>query len=424
MLKLKLNNSPHTKSALLISTIFLVLFFHYIFNEKFRLWYISITFVLIFFYYFKRNKIIKPNLALIIFCCINILTYTSSYYLFDRLDNLPSKGYLKTYKRIVDQYFWFLAFITLPTIFYFSKFTVKIFYNLLFGVVLCSFFYVTYFNIILEFDRDLLSAYFNPIITYDIGLTALSILILCYSFYLKDKKSYLFLSVSLLAMFSLVLHGSRGTWLALPFIYLLIFVLNFKRQTKKCIFFLTTIFLFIIVNISLPSTPLMNRITDFNNDKIKIQQNSYQNSTGIRLLLWENSIELFKTKPIIGVGLYEIEKNNCKLHTQGKIPLCFQHQHNIYFHELAANGLVGILGLLITLLLPFFYFLKNYRYANEKLKLLSISGISFIFYFAICGATEYYLFFLSTTFLYFLIVATLISFIQLEKYRLKTSLAL
>ena len=404
----------------LISILFLVFFFYYILNEKFRLWYISLAFVFAYFYTLKKNMTsIKPSLTLTIFCCISIFTCTLSYYLFDRLDDLPSKGYLKTYKRLIDQYFYFLAFLTLPTIFYVYKFTPKIFYTTLYIAILFTGVYVTYFNIIFDFNRGQLSAYFNPIITYNIGLISLTVLALFYAFYDQSKKSYILLTITLLTMFSLILQGTRGAWVALPFIYLLITVVYFKKQSKKCLFFLATIFIFIMINIALPNSPLKNRMNAFHQDSTNIQESDYQNSTGIRLLLWENSIELFKKQPILGVSLYGIEKNNCELQAQGKIPQCFQHQHSIYFNELAANGLFGIFGLLITLLLPFIYFVKNYSQSNEKLKLLSLSGAAFVFYFAVCGLTEYYLFFLNTTYMYFLIVATFMSFIQLEKHHIQ-----
>lgn len=420
MLEIIQNNLYSRKSTVFISMLFLVFFIYYIINEKFRLWYISLAFVLSCFYALKKNiDLIKPNLTLIIFCCINILTCTLSYYLFDRLDDLPSKGYLKTYKRLIDQYFYFLAFLTLPTVFYAYKFTPKIFYAILYIAILFTGVYVTYFNIIFDFNRGQLSAYFNPIITYNIGLISLTVLALFYAFYDQSKKSYILLTLTLLTMFSLILQGTRGAWLALPFISILITITYIKKQSKKCLFFIAAILIFITINIALPNSPLKNRINAFHQDSTHIQDSNYQNSTGIRLLLWKNSIELFKTQPVLGVSLYGIEKNNCELKTQGKLPECFQHQHSIYFNELAANGLLGIFGLFTTLLLPFIYFVKNYNPSDEKLKLLSLSGIAFVFYFAVCGLTEYYLFFLNTTYLYFLTVATLMSLIQLEKLKIQ-----
>lgn len=421
MLKIELETLTKAKSSLFISVLFLALFIYYILNEKFRLWYISIIFVLFYFYHLKNKQFIKPNISLIIFCSISILTCTLSYYVLDRFENIPNQGYLKTYKRLIDQYFWFIAFMTLPTVFYYNKFTPKIFYNILLIVCCITFFYVSYFNILLEFNRGDLSQFFNPIISYDITLISLSILTLCYSFYLKSKSSYLFLALSLLSMFTLILHGTRGTWLALPFIYSFIFLLYFKQQSKKCFIFLAAVLMFIVINISLTNSPLKNRISDLNNDTALIKNQSYQNSTGTRLVLWKSGIELFKTKPILGISLYGIEANNCKLAKQGKIPECYQHLHSIYFNELAAHGILGLLGLLVTLLIPFFFFIKDIFCANEKIKMLAISGSVFTFFYAVCGLTEYYLFFLSTTFIYFLVVATLMSFIIIEKLHIRNS---
>ncbi|WP_065994314.1 O-antigen ligase family protein [Acinetobacter defluvii] len=423
MFKIMQSNLYSRQATVFISILFLVFFFYYILNEKFRLWYISLAFVVAYLYTFKKNIIsIKPNLTLMILCCISIFTCTLSYYLFDRLDDLPSKGYLKTYKRLIDQYFYFLAFLTLPTIFYAYKFTPKIFFTTIYIALIFTGGYITYFNIFFDFNRGQLSAFFNPIITYNIGLISLSVLGLFYAFYDQSKKSYVLLTISLISMFSLILQGTRGAWLALPFIYFLIISSYFKQQNKKCLFFLATLFIFIAVNIALPNSPLKNRMNAFQQDSVNIQESDYQNSTGLRLLLWKNSIELFKTQPVLGISLYGVEKNNCELQTQGKLPQCFQHQHSIYFNELAAHGLLGIFGLLITLLLPFIYFVKNFSRSNENLKLLTLSGAAFVFYFAVCGLTEYYLFFLNTTYMYFLIVATLISFIQLEKHQFKKKL--
>ena len=53
--------------------------------------------------------------------------------------------------------------------------------------------------------------------------------------------------------------------------------------------------------------------------------------------------------------------------------------------------------------------------------MLAISGSVFTFFYAVCGLTEYYLFFLSTTFIYFLVVATLMSFIIIEKLHIRNS---
>ena len=217
-----------------------------------------------------------------------------------------------------------------------------------------------------------------------------------------------------LSIFTLILHGSRGTWLGIPLVLLILASFYFRSQTKKIALLILLFISFIGINLIIPNSPVLNRVDDFQQDKNLIENQSFQNSTGTRLLLWQNSIELFKEKPLLGVSIYEIELNNCRLFEEKKIPQCFQHQHSIYFQELAANGLIGLLGLLMTLLIPLIYFVKNIFTENNEIKMLSISGSLFVMYYAISGLTEYYLFFLNTTYIYFLIVATIISFIQLQ----------
>ena len=59
MLKIELETLTKAKSSLFISVLFLALFIYYILNEKFRLWYISIIFVLFLFLPFKEQAIHK-----------------------------------------------------------------------------------------------------------------------------------------------------------------------------------------------------------------------------------------------------------------------------------------------------------------------------------------------------------------------------
>lgn len=408
-------NKNYNKVSLLIIASIFVIYIYYIFNESIRLWYFSIIFILIFSYdAIKQKNIIKPSKPLLIFCTISILTITLSYYLLNRLDIIPEDGPVKTYTRIITQYIWFAPFLLLPNIFYFHKFKPDYFYKTLFTICLFLFFYVSYYNFHYDFHRGKLAIFLNPIISYDITFIAVSILVLCYSFYLKGKLSYIYLIVSTLSLFTLVLHGSRGTWLGIPLVLLTLCIFYFRSQAQKVILLILLFICFIGVNLIIPNSPILDRVDELQQDKNLIEKQSFQNSTGTRILLWQNSIELFKKQPILGTGIYEIEVNNCKLAEEKKIPQCFQHQHSIYFQELAANGLIGFIGLLMTLIIPLIYFIRNIFTVNSEIKMLSISGSLFVVYYAICGLTEYYLFFLNTTYIYFLTVAIIMSFIQVN----------
>ncbi|WP_151798087.1 O-antigen ligase family protein, partial [Acinetobacter bereziniae] len=270
-------------------------------------------------------------------------------------------------------------------------------------------------GIMLEFDRGLFSIFFIPVISYDIGFISLTILLLCYSFYSKGKQSYLYLITSLLCMFLLILHGTRGAWVGLLFVFAFLVVFYAKTELKKIILMLSLVICFVGINMIIPNSPLLQRVENFQSDSLNIQNNNYQNSSGIRLFLWGNSIEMFKSKPFTGIGMYDIEAENCRLYERGDLPHCFQHMHSIYFHELAANGLVGLIGLFMTFLVALIYFIKNIFVKDGLIKNLAITGALFVIYYMCSGLTEYYLFFQNTTYVFYWIVASLMSFIYIHK---------
>lgn len=402
------------KLIFLISILFFTVFYHYIFNDNFRHWNVSIAFILIFIYFFIKGKVIKPNFYLIAFCFIGSISVTLLNHLLFRLDSVP-ENLLSTYKKITNQYIWFIPFIFLPTIYYKSHFNAEYFYRILFLIIVFLTPYLLYWGIMLEFDRGLFSIFFNPVISYDIGFISLTILLLCYSFYSKGKQSYLYLITSLLCMFLLILHGTRGAWVGLLFVFAFLVVFYAKTELKKIILMLSLVICFVGINMIIPNSPLLQRVENFQSDSLNIRNNNYKNSSGIRLFLWGNSIEMFKSKPFTGIGMYDIEAENCRLYERGDLPHCFQHMHSIYFHELAANGLVGLIGLLMTFLVALIYFIKNIFVKDGLIKNLAITGALFVIYYMCSGLTEYYLFFQNTTYVFYWIVASLMSFIYIHK---------
>ena len=399
--------------------IFLVVFMvgNYALSQHLRPLNISIIFILIFLGYFfqKDFKWIKPSLSLILFCSVSFVGVTLLNHFSGRLDGIPDHLF-KTYRNIINQYIWFLPLLLLPSIFYKSKFKVEYLINSITFVLVFLMFYLFYWGHKLNYGRSALADFFNPIITYDIGLISLSILVLIYAFFIKNNKSYFYLIVSLLCIFLLIMHGSRGTWVGLPAVFLLIGGVYFKTQLKKVLLMYALVFLFVTVNLINPESALVNRIDEFKTDTQELKQQNYQTSSGLRLYMWENSIEIFKQHPITGIGMYEIEHYNCELEKKGLLPQCFQHMHSIYFHELAANGLIGILSLLLTFGVALFYFLRNFFNVkrDREIKNLSLMGFTFVSYYMACGLTEYYLFFYSTTYFFYLFTASIMVLIALR----------
>lgn len=410
----KLTFWGENKVAQVISLLVFILFAYYIFNKGFRLWYISIFIVLFFSYAYSHSKKIIISWPLLIFSLISFFTFSLSYYLFDRLDNIPQGGPYKTYKNIVNQYVWVMPFLLLPTVYFYFKYSAKIFFRVIYLVLTILFFYSCYIGFDFEFMRGKLAQFYNPIISYDIVFVSLSIVGLSYSFYLKDKKSYLLTILSILSLFVFMLHGSRGTWLIVPIVFLLLTLMYFKSQKKKLLLVNLMLVVFLGVNALIPNSPIFNRIDDFENDKNHIENASYLNSVGARLVMWENAIDLYKKEPLLGVSLYGVEEEQCRLAKQGLLPDCYQHKHNIFFEDLAANGLIGLFGLIISLLSPLLFFIYYLFNRDELVKNLAITGLLFVGSFLLSGLTEYYLFFPHVTYIFFFTTASLMSFIVLR----------
>lgn len=394
--------------------LFAIVYMHYFFNASFRHFNISIIFILLFVCFIYGSKFIKPNKYLILFCSIGFLGVTLMNHLTLRLDLIPEQIY-RTYKALINQYIWFIPFVFLPTIYHYSKFGVSHFFKIISLVLFMLVFYLGYWGIILDFDRGRLADFFNPIISYDIGFISLCIILLCYSFSSQSKKFYFYLVLSMICMFLLILHGSRGTWVGIPFAFLMITILYLKSQFKKTVLMLVLGLMFILGNLLTPHSPVLERMSHFQKESQQIENNNYQNSSGIRLYLWKNSIEMFKQSPLIGVGMHEIELKNCQLHERGELPVCFQHQHSIYFQELAANGLVGLMAILLTFFIAILYFFKKIFSQDQIVKNLSLIGLVFVIYYMLCGVTEYYLFFNNTTYIFYWITASIMSFILIRE---------
>jgi O-antigen ligase len=414
-----LNSWGENKVAKLISLTILILFFCYIFNANFKLWHISVFYFLAFFFVVLKSKKILVSIPVLVFCTVSFFTFSLSYYLFDRLNIIPEGGPHRTYRHIVNQYVWVIPFCFLPTVYHYFNFKAKNFFSMLYIVVGFLMLYSWVIGFQLNFERRLFSDFYNPIISYDIVCISLSIISLVFAFYLKSKWSYILIGVSILTLFILILHGSRGTWLIIPFLLGMLAFFYYKNQKKKLLLTSLMFLIFLTVNAIIPNSPVFNRLDDFQNDKMAIKNQSYQNSTGLRLMMWENAIELFKQNPVIGVSVYGVEKAQCDLAEKGIYPICFQHKHNIFFQELAANGLIGLLGLIVSLFTPLMFFFTHISSKNELIKTLAVSGFLFVFSFLLSGLTEYYLFFPYVTYIFFFITASLMSFIYLKNLKIE-----
>ena len=129
---------------------------------------------------------------------------------------------------------------------------------------------------------------------------------------------------------ALFLSFSRMTWIALPIGVVIFFLWKFIQmaQKKRAVIFL-----------------LLIGLTGFGVLQTSFVQKRIQQSMGIetRLTLWEGNWDLFKMKPILGIGWRKTESTFPLYHQamSGREVFFSGHAHNIFIEILTGTGVVG-----------------------------------------------------------------------------------
>ncbi|MFZ7174283.1 O-antigen ligase family protein [[Pasteurella] aerogenes] len=233
----------------------------------------------------------------------------------------------------------------------------------------------------------------------DISITLgyLSIAILFYSILTKNHKlSTICLLGIILGLLASTLSMARGGWIALPAVILSILFWYRHYLNKKLILSIIGIFAILsTILISVPKFGVMQRYQAAERDIIQYtQKNNKSTSLGARFDMWENAITGIKQNPILGwgsKGYIELKKQQVAQKTMEKSTLKFNDAHNQYIDAWVKRGLVGFIGLLLIIFVPFRAFLRQINALTLETKCIAILGVTHIL------STMFY--FLSQTFL-------------------------
>ena len=217
------------------------------------------------------------------------------------------------------------------------------------------------------------------------------------------KKKAVSIMVFVLATAVAVLSQTRSAWLCYPVLLLVLIFMYRKTITSKqwiigSILITTTSFILFFNLPEIVKERIEVGVMEYNHFQAgkPIEAVTTDNSVGVRLQMWQDSIKMFNDSPIFGVGINNFEKQTKQLISQGKTGLHTQiygHAHNVFFNTLALMGLVGFLGFVFFIIwLPSMFFLKAWRNAHSaELKCYSLAGIILITSFIVFGLTEAWL---------------------------------
>ena len=175
-----------------------------------------------------------------------------------------------------------------------------------------------------------------------------------------------------------LLSGSRGGWIGLPFVFLVLYraygkLLPIKLRTGIIAALLALAALVYFV----PQTGVQARVTQAFHD-IELYQSGENKATslGARFDMWKGALTLIADKPLTGWGWEGYHIGMQALVDQGEV-IQFSadnHAHNEYLDNFARRGVLGILSLLALYLVPFHLFAKRLISPNLEQRALATAG--------------------------------------------------
>lgn len=217
-----------------------------------------------------------------------------------------------------------------------------------------------------------------------ISLAISSLIISIYFSIKKEYKSALFGMIGLiLAVSTSALSGARGGWIGLPIVFCIVLVLYRKYINKNLIlslFILTTL----VVSTLLSSSKfgIEQRYNEAKSDIINyFEESNKDTSLGARFDMWENALIAIKEAPIFGhgsEGYNQFRDQQVSSGQMAKTTLGFKSLHNQYLESWVKRGVIGFIGLILVILIPLFFFIKNLNTENLEIKCITILGVTHI----------------------------------------------
>lgn len=192
------------------------------------------------------------------------------------------------------------------------------------------------------------------------------------------------------------LSGCRTAWLFIPVIIICMSLLYRKRFTRKNwqMLILGIVFTSLFLGIVQPDR-LKSGLEGLSLDANTFTSEFAKGTAGVRLVMWRNSLLIFKDSPIFGTGMGDFMHDSIILLEEGLsykngFAVHSTNAHNIYFMLLAEGGLVGLsLLVLAFFILPYRFVYVLWKETSDKsLHLYTLLAMISLVAFAWFGVSE------------------------------------
>ena len=193
-------------------------------------------------------------------------------------------------------------------------------------------------------------------------------------------KRWIFLMLlgALFGALGSLLSGSRGGWIGLPFVFLVLYraygtLLSTRLRASIIAILLALVTLMYLV----PKTGVQDRIKQGMQD-VELYRSGENKATslGARFEMWQGALTLIAEKPLTGWGWNGYHEGMQALVDKGQVIqfAADNHAHNEYLDNFARRGVLGVLSLLALYLVPLRLFAKRLKTSNLELRALATAG--------------------------------------------------
>ena len=215
---------------------------------------------------------------------------------------------------------------------------------------------------------------------------------------------------------------TRGVWLALPFFMLMGYLtfVSHPFSIKKVGVFLTGLIVSAVLffNTDVAQVRLHQAAQDI---QIYSVNKDADTSIGVRLQLWRASWIMIKEHPLLGVGAGNHYKEALREMVERKVlPTYYNgaHSHNEILYSTATMGILGFIAILLTYLVPGYYFGKNLIDQDRQVRAAAAMGCCVCFGFMIFGLADVLFKYKECEVFYCVSCATMFSFMMHKKEQL------
>jgi len=238
------------------------------------------------------------------------------------------------------------------------------------------------------------STFLNPIHFGDIALALGVLSLISLNWWRKDSCAVRALKIAafLAGLGATLLSGSRGAWVAIPVVAL---VIVYARGRGKPWYRNAAIPLAVVAVLAATyglSGTVRDRMGDISTDIVSYEHGSKDTPVGIRLQLYEAAVTVIERQPVFGLGDDGFADEMKSLAQKGQLtPLAAQfgegETHNQLLAYSANYGLVGGVMLLAIYLVPIWYFWRRVNAPLNATRRSALMGLAFVVSFLIFGMT-------------------------------------